>query len=264
MPSLEDKIAAAQDAMVANLAETRATFEQSGNKGTAAEDAFRDFLRKYLPRNLGIGHGEVIDTFGKRSRQSDVVIASEDHPFTFTEKEPGLFFVEGVVAVGEVKSLLTRNELAEACAKAAMFNELRMSHMRGSVVTTNPSDLARFYECPPFFLLAYESQLRLETAVQQVIAAQRAAGAPVGRFLDALFLLGRGWAADVGDGEGAVRGMTEDGKPATGWIYHASDHVLFDLLGWLSAVMPRFVRFQPILLKYLELGRGAAAKADPR
>jgi hypothetical protein len=102
---LKAKIAAVEVQMRAKLAEIRATLDHAGSKGQRVEeDVFRTFLREYLPRRLEIGHGEVVDTLGARSPQTDVIIATEDHPFTFTRELPGLFFVEGVCAAAEVKT----------------------------------------------------------------------------------------------------------------------------------------------------------------
>jgi len=97
--------------MSAQLSEIRAKFTQSGDKGTSIEDVFRTFLRQYLPRRLAIGHGEIIDRNSSRSGQTDVVVVNDDHPFTFTPDKPGIFFIEGVSAVGEVKTVLNSTHL---------------------------------------------------------------------------------------------------------------------------------------------------------
>ena len=248
---LREKVAAAERRMQSQLDEARATFEQSGDKGASAEEAFRGLLRTYLPRSMGVGQGEVVDTHGNRSAQTDVVIATDDHPFTYTETQPGLFFIEGVVGAGEVKSILTSDGLEEAITKAKMFKQLRMAHMKGTMIHTNPSDLARFYECPPYFLFAYKSQLTLESVLARLAAAQQALGLTTGSFLDAAFLMSRGSAVDVGDGRGTLAARTPEGEEITGWMRQSDEHVLFDLLGWLSGTLPRFVRFQPILSLYL-------------
>src|SRR5262245_22192237 len=105
-----------QEQMAAKLGAAREKVNDSGDHGTTAEDAFREVLREYLPRDLAIGHGEVIDTHGARSAQTDFVIASADHPLTFSSDLPGLFFIEGVLAAGQVKSVLTGEGLEEALA----------------------------------------------------------------------------------------------------------------------------------------------------
>jgi len=72
----------------------------------------------------------------------------------------------------------------------------------------------------------------------------------VGGF-DAAFVLERGWAIDFGNGDGALQFRTVNGAPVSGWVSQPSDSPMFDLLGWLSSVILRTIRFQPILPQYL-------------
>jgi hypothetical protein len=128
---LEAEIAAAEKRMLDDLEGIRARFTNPGIKGSGAEETLRSFLRKYLPRRLELGHGEVVDSFGNRSKQTDVVIATKDHPFTFTTESPGLFFVEGVAAGGEVKTVLTSVELSSAIENARAFKRMRQKVPKG-------------------------------------------------------------------------------------------------------------------------------------
>jgi hypothetical protein len=104
---LAEVLRAREQQLTAGLGATRAEFDHTGNRGIAAETAVRDFLSHHLTRHLDVGDGEVIDSFGNRSRQMDVVITTEDQPFRQAPSEPGLCVIEGVYAVAEVKSNLT-------------------------------------------------------------------------------------------------------------------------------------------------------------
>ena len=209
---------------------------------------FRELLAEYLPRGLSIGQGEIIDTTDRRSGQTDVVITDIDHPFIVTPSEPGLFLIEGVVAAGEVKTLLTSGELDKALKNGARFKALEAAHQRGSITHAAPSDLSRFYEHRPYFLVAFESQLTTETVATKVVEYEQAHGSSA---FDALFLLDRGWAVNFGDGQGAFRFGEPGGEPQAGWVRQEPDEVLFDFFVWLSAVMPKIIRFQPIIQLYL-------------
>jgi hypothetical protein len=238
-----------QEQMHRRLADARTRFEHRGDRGTAgAEEPFRDFLNEYLPRDLNVGQGEIIDTAENRSGQTDVVIAAADHPFLFTPDSPGLFLIEGIVAAGEVKSVLTSGELNSALENAVRFKRLRPAHLEGSLINANPSDIDRFYDGRPHFLVAFESQLKLETVLEKVQEFEAEHGAPT---FDGIFLLGRGWLINFGDGQGSFRFGQPGGEPATGWVSVEVEEVLFDLLVWLSAVIPRIVRFRPITQLYL-------------
>jgi len=251
---LKDKIAAVELQMKAKLNEIRATFAQSGDKGSSVEASFGEFLRKYLPRRLEIGQGEIIDSRGKRSKQTDIVIVSEDHPFTFTPELPGLFFVDGVCAAGEVKTVLTSQELDVVLKNSCQFKRLKIEPGKGTMICANPSDIKRFYECPPWFLVAFESQLTLPNILTEIDRFAIRAKVRSGKLVDAVFILDRGWLINFGDGEGSLQFRTPEGKSTVGWMWKESDSVLFDLLGWLSIVIPRMVRFEPILARYIVQG----------
>jgi hypothetical protein len=251
--SLQEKVAAAETQMQASLAEARASFKHGGTKGGEAERAFHGFLRRHLPPNLSVGEGEVIDQHGERSRQTDVVIADSDHPFTFAVDEPGLYVVEGVVGAGEVKSVLTADHLESAIVNSRQFKELKSEQVEGTTLSAVAEDQILFAQRPPYFLLAYESKLSLETVAERLNDYRHREGLEQGRIIDAAFLLGRGWAPNFGPGEGSMAILTGD-EDARGFTPIPSDHVLFDFLMWFSMVMPRMVRTQPILRDYAALG----------
>lgn len=249
---LKNKIVAVEAQMKEKLKEARATFTHSGDKGTSVEDSFRRFLREYLPRRLEVGHGEIVDPNGRRSKQTDVVIVSEEHPFTFTPDLPGLFFIDGVCAAAEVKTNLTSTELLEkALENSCQFKQLEIKPGKGTMVHSNPSDLDRFYKCPPWFLVAFESRLTLSSIQDRIVEFVKHNTVETNRLVDAVFVLGSGWIINFGDGKGSYQFRTPQGESVEGWAWKNSDSVLFDLLGWLSIVMPRMIRFEPILPKYI-------------
>jgi hypothetical protein len=233
-----------------SLDEARVKFRQSTDKGTSVEREFRAVLRDYLPRHLGIGHGEVIDTDLRRSAQTDVVVASQDHPFTFKAEAPGLFFIEGVLAAGEIKSVLTTAYLESAIQNSRRFKALTPKHTPASTVRSNPSDLARFCDRRPWFVAAFESQLSIE-AIAVKLESESGTGAGTRTDLvDAVFVLGRGYLINFGDGAGALK-ATSAGANVQGWGWWEGGPVLATALGWLSAVMPTIQRYDPILPLYL-------------
>ena len=233
------------------LAEVRETFKHSGNKGTNTEDIFGQFVRYYLPRRLEIGNGEIIDSKGNRSGQTDIVIVNDDHPFTFTPNKPGLFFIEGISAVGEVKTTLTTQELKNTLDNSVRYKKLQMSRSKGSMVHSNESDLKRYYEHPPFFLFAYESQLSLDTIQKNIETFLTENSLNLTDSIDAVFVLDKGWSINFGDGQGSFQFKTTDGKSIEGWVTNVSDTVLFNFFGYISITMPKIIRFEPILANYL-------------
>jgi hypothetical protein len=248
---LKEILAPAAAQMTAKLAEIRAKFAQAGDKGSHVEELFRAFLREYVHRKLKVAHGEIIDSSGRRSTQTDLVIVNEYHPFTFTRDLPGLFFIEGVSAAGEVKTVLNSQHLESTIRAAQTFKNLRTTYSSGCMINSNKSDAERFYSCPPYFLVAFESELSLPSIVSKIKAANPNISEKPYRSIDAIFVLDRGRAINFGDGSGTFRGIDNAGHSAKGWHGGDSHTVLFDFLGWLSAVMPIVLWFRPIITSYL-------------
>lgn len=247
---LKDVIVATEARMKASLAESRAKFAHSGLKGGAVECAVRDFLRGFIPRRLDVGTGEMVDLSGARTAQTDIVIANEDHPFTFSGDEPGLFFVEGVSAGGEVKSVLTSAHLDSTIEASRRWKRLASDPGKNSTVSANHSDLERFYRTPPYFLLALESQLSIEAIHERLKAIGCYGQSGVPRQIDGVFVLDKGSLIDCGAGDGSF-GLKEHGNPLQGWGRISGDSVLFNLLAWLTMSMPKILRYEPILARYL-------------
>jgi hypothetical protein len=233
------------------LAETRSVLMHSGSKGSHAEEALRSVFRRYLPRRFAIGQGEIIDTKNNRSGQTDIVVISEDHPFIFPEDEPGLFLIEGVLAAGEVKSVLTGDELHRAIASSQRFKALEAVEAEGTLRMAKPADLPRFHTSRPWFLFAYESELALATVYDRIVEAADGLKEHRDRQVDAVFPLDRGVLFNLGNGEGSFAVAKPDGTRHSGWVLHETDQVLFALISWLSIVMPRSNRLVPILPDYL-------------
>ncbi|QFZ16590.1 DUF6602 domain-containing protein [Saccharothrix syringae] len=149
-----------------NLA--RSTFNHLGERGGHVEEFFRSFLERQLPRRLTVSQGEVIDVAGNRSAQADVLILNEDQPANMANSSSGLYIVEGVSAVGEVKSVLTKDALADTINKGRKLKRLRVREEPGSSMLAVGSDPRRFGACPPFFLFAYSSSIS-ESALEELL-----------------------------------------------------------------------------------------------
>jgi hypothetical protein len=230
-------------------AETRTALRQGADKGAHAEQALRLILARYLPKKFSVGQGEVIDTEGRRSAQTDIIVANEYQPIIYPETEPGIFFIEGVDAAGEVKSILTGDELDRAVANSKRFKTLKALDPIGMRMAI-PADLPRYHTRRPWFLFAYESQLNLETTAQRIQESAAKLGTEGDFQLDALFVLNRGVLINLGDGEESFAIVRPDGGRHAGWVLHETQDVMFALMVWLLTVMPRAQRMTPLLPEY--------------
>jgi hypothetical protein len=102
--NIKDLFAGLQNQMVAQLNTNREFIEHPGSKGDALENAWIEWLRKYLPNRYSIDKAIVIDHGGNTSHQMDIVIYDNWFtPFIFSQNGFHYIPAEGVYAVFEVK-----------------------------------------------------------------------------------------------------------------------------------------------------------------
>ncbi|MFJ4225898.1 DUF6602 domain-containing protein [Microbacterium sp. NPDC089695] len=245
---------AAQEARLqATLAAARAEMEHRGLRGDAVERGVREFLSKHMPRRYTVGTGEIIDRFGHRSAQTDVLLLTDEQPFVNEADTSGQYLVEGVGAAGEVKTVLNSSELDDILDKGAKLRQIRPTLSKGAEVQALPSDMPRFVDSLPFFALAMESRLKPETLLQKLNDAEEVLnwnGSRVPK-LDALFVVDGGVYYNFGDGRGAQRFMYSDGSNGVGWIGPFTDGALVSVFIWLNATIPRVRHASTIVTPYL-------------
>lgn len=101
---LKSLFASMQHQMSAQLSTNRDNITHSGSKGDALENAWIEWLRKYLPSRYSVDKAIVIDFEGNISHQIDLVIYDNWFtPFIFTQNGFHYIPTEGVYAVFEVK-----------------------------------------------------------------------------------------------------------------------------------------------------------------
>lgn len=101
---IAELFAGLQKQMVAQLNTNREFIEHPGSKGDALENAWIEWLRKYLPNRYSVDKAIVIDHTGETSHQMDIVIYDNWYtPFIFSQNGFHYIPAEGVYAVFEVK-----------------------------------------------------------------------------------------------------------------------------------------------------------------
>ncbi len=112
--------------------------------GSARENPARKQLEKILPGFIQCGSGLVLDSFGGRSTQQDIVLVERDYCPIFSVNdtpEATYFPVEGVIAVGEVKSTVDKATLFDALRKVKSARDLRrFSHRTQSNGMSSAAD----------------------------------------------------------------------------------------------------------------------------
>lgn len=93
-----------QKQMVAQLNTNREFITHPGSKGDSLENAWIEWLQKYLPNRYSVDKAIVIDSKGNTSHQIDIVIYDNWFtPFIFSQNGFHYIPAEGVYAVFEVK-----------------------------------------------------------------------------------------------------------------------------------------------------------------
>ncbi|WP_328708540.1 DUF6602 domain-containing protein [Microbispora hainanensis] len=256
-----------EDRLRISLRENQSKFAHKGDRGDGNEVAFREFLRANLPPSYRIGHGEVVDYTGGRSSQVDVVIADEEQPF-HVGHEPQLLIIEGVAAAAEVKTKLTTAELQDCISKGRKFKALNA--VLGKTTLLAPptvreqrnSDIIRYYVKRPYFIFAYSSSVRKETLLRTLAKSEAEGEVPP---IDAVFILDKGAAVNLWDGNGAFGLFDGDtGESKGGWMWMDDPaFALTWLLFWLNTSMPRFaIRSSPLMAYLLPGTRWLPHPAD--
>lgn len=115
--------------------------------GSARESSVRARLEQVMPPGVGVGTGFVIDSYGRTSRQIDVVLYEKELcPVYRLNDQVDYFPCEGVFAVGEVKSRISNTELDDLFEKIASVRRLRRYAIaRESLLVTEPTVSFRGY-----------------------------------------------------------------------------------------------------------------------
>lgn len=241
--------------LAGELTGIRAKFDHSGNKGALAETAFRNFLRKYMPGNASVGHGEVFDIDGRLSKQTDIVVANEYHVALQSDwEEPQRFTIEAVQCAAEVKSSLTDIDSLRDCVdKARAFKRLLVAPEKSAIYMSMGDDERRFLDRRPYFTFAFESRLTLDTIYDALNAWDSDLRDVERPALDGLFVLDRGVLIHLGTGKGKLVMKTDDGQRVSGYVGFDKDGgVLSRLLLWMYGAMPRIIEFQHPVFPYLQ------------
>jgi len=103
--------------MKSDFAKAKQALNHAGLKGRANEEILRIFLKQYLPKNLDISTGILVDSNGNKSKQLDIIVSdAAKTPILFQSGEVRVIPVECAYAVIEVKAFLDKTELEKCYA----------------------------------------------------------------------------------------------------------------------------------------------------
>jgi hypothetical protein len=134
--------------------------EHKLSRGESREDSIAIFLQSRLPSRFRVTSGEAIDALGHRTGQLDIVIYDCNRTVPLlTEKSGDVLPAESLLAVVEVKSTLTQDEL-DKCAKAAKaIAQLRPGGVKFSTPRQKGKDASDGQPRCQYSVLAYNTDL---------------------------------------------------------------------------------------------------------
>ena len=98
----------------------------AGEFGMYREKILSQFLQRFLPENMSINNGFVINCEGGYSTQTDIIIYDKDYTHKLENVGSNFFPAETIYAIGEVKSELDKPELKKALEKLKKTKEMRV------------------------------------------------------------------------------------------------------------------------------------------
>lgn len=208
-------------------------FAQRGDVGDVREDAVARFLRQRLPSRFGVASGEVVDTAGTQSSQTDILIydTSLTAPLFHVSHDTVLLPAEALLAAIEIKSTLTKSEVVKCVKGVRTLHALRpwdapFAVVAGPQGARTADDLPRILTS----IFAYKSDLRsdgwAEAELKRVRTACSDALLPV-PCLDRVIVLDRGL---LNPSYGRAL-LTEEKGTLGNWF--------FNLINFLSREAPR-------------------------
>lgn len=148
----------------ADIKKNEGEYDHTKLKGATAERVARDFLRSYFPPEYGFGNGQIIDSGGKISNEIDIAICNPSHPFTYIREGRGIFFIETVDAVVEVKSTITNVEDLISHCKSVRRLEAK-SDYGGTYQSARSFDRI---DRTPYVVFAFGSDLTSKRIIEQL------------------------------------------------------------------------------------------------
>jgi len=101
------------------------TYRHRGGRGEIRETILTDWLNEFLPDNISVTKGEIVDSNLNRSKEFDIIVYLKSGiPKLFSSQEKRVIPVENVLTVIEVKSKLNnKNYIVEFGEKLSELNE---------------------------------------------------------------------------------------------------------------------------------------------
>lgn len=126
-----------------------------GVKGTIRELGLGNLLSKFLPSYLEVGNGQIHNSIGIQSHETDLIIYNKDKlPAILFDNSLGIFPIESLVYSMEIKTTSTSTEVKtsitkfKSLMKVCEYNKITIQHVYFAYASnlTKKSELERYFE----------------------------------------------------------------------------------------------------------------------
>lgn len=160
-PSLEDVFGILSDRMQSYFNRTKRLVGRPDEKGLPREEIVLDFLKKMLPKDIGIAKGYVINLNGGCSKECDIILFRESSPIFKISPTSELYLIpiEDVFGVIEVKSVLDKKQYDNCLKKQTSFFEVyqeRCVDEDEHIHLKEPIEIGYAHDEPFFSVFCYE------------------------------------------------------------------------------------------------------------
>jgi hypothetical protein len=208
-------------------------FDHTGIRGGARENAVAKYLSEHIPRQFAVATGEAIDCFDNRTSQLDIVIY-DHHRNCPVAAGPGavLLPAEALLAVIEVKSVLTRAELERCYVAARKLERLRPYKSKRFVRKRTQGKIADSNPRCPYNVIAFRSDLvEKDWLVKEWQRVKDVAHSTEcdPQIIDSIYVVDRGWIIPS-----SMRGKAVESSPS-----ELFQQWLLSIVNFLSRENPR-------------------------
>lgn len=182
--------------MMLDFEEISKTLTHPGLKGTSKEEKFREFLRKYFPRNLDMSKGQIIDSDGHISKEIDVIVSDAfKTPIFYDIGGNRIIPVECVYSVIEVKSYLGASAIEKVYQN--MFSVRNLSKKAyyppsGDIVYSHKLYGKEWNIWPVMYYVFAEDSVKLELLAEKMDKLNQTSELPPEKRIDSICILKKG------------------------------------------------------------------------
>lgn len=237
-----------EERLINNFDDIRRRLTDSSVKGGVNEQIIGTFLTDNL-NNRNISYrNQVIDSKGNISDEVDVVIYNSYQPFKVDSTQ--ILLAEGVDSIIQVKAKLTTKEISRIVKNAQKAKKVIREGSEGDIVSGIPvEDAENFVERIPYICIAFDSELKIETAIDSF--AEALENIPLFEQPDAIFVINKFSLFNFRDGSG--RTWLVNDKPLKGIIgLTTGDETIYHFMVYITSNTPLFFRRTNPLTFYLE------------